>query len=245
LARGTQLGDGHELVVVGGEPECDLLQRITDVETVLAQDAQVVNPRGDSACEFPGRTRPEVVERRAVDGDGPHAAVVPGGPHGDGGDLGDGRTRVTTQRRGQGIGAEVHGQQRAPLGGQIGDQRQQRLGGCGVVTARGTDVERHRDQFEEHALEHPVQFVDPDAVGADPQHQRADTLCQRGKHSTVAVADRDLPGRRERLGDLPAGLHVAQRVAASDEGPLTGQRLLGHRVERGVERPDREAVVGG
>ena len=36
----------------------------------------------------------------------------------------------------------------------------------------------------------------------------------------------------------------ALRVAAPDERPVAGQRLLGQRIQAGVERPDRESFIG-
>ena len=81
-------------------------------------------------------------------------------------------------------------------------------------------------------------------VGPTSQNQRADTLRQRRQHRTVSVGHRNLPWRGKRLDDLPAGLHVAQCVGTPDERPPTRQRGLRLGVEDGVERADREALIG-
>ena len=76
---------------------------------------------------------------------------------------------------------------------------------------------------------------------AHPDQQRADPVGQGGDYGGVVVVP---PGDGERLGDLPARVDVAQRVAATHVGPLAGQRRFGQLVERGVERPDGDPVVG-
>ena len=131
--------------------------------------------------------------------------------------------------RGERVGAEVDRQPGALVVVHVGHQRQHRVGGGDEV---GTGIENHRHEVEEHALEQAVQVGRRDTVGrTDPQHQRADPLGQRDQHGAVAVGDGLLAGDGERLGDLPAGLDVAQRVAAADERPVAGQRRLGQRVQ--------------
>ena len=47
LPRGAQLGDRHELVVVGGEPETDLTQRLRRRDSAVGQQSQVADAGGD------------------------------------------------------------------------------------------------------------------------------------------------------------------------------------------------------
>ena len=114
-----------------------------------------------------------------------------------------------------------------------------------AATKSAPAVEHHRHQVEKHALEQAVQLAGRDAVGrAHPQHQRADTFGQGDQHGAVAVGDRLLARRGKRLGDLPPRLDVAQRVAAADERPSARQRRLRQAVQAGVQRADREALIG-
>ncbi len=178
---------------------------------------------------------------RTVNRDGTYATVV-GDRFGGGGQHVVGRRcGMSAQRRGEGIGAQVDRKPCPAFLIQICHQRQHRVGGGGEV---GPRLEDYRNQLEKHALEKPVQFGCTHAVGPDTQDQGARALGERGQHRTVSVSHRNLPGRRERLGDLPAGLDVAQPVGAADERPPAGQRRLGLGVEDGVQRPDRKAFIG-
>ena len=241
LACGAQFGDRHELVVVGGEPETDLTQRLRRADSAVGQQPQVADARGDGARQLPRRARAEVVECRPVDGDGTYAAVVTDGLADGGHHLVARRRSATAQCRGQRVGAEIDRKTCSPFVVEVGDQCQHRVGGGGEVSAR---IEHHRDQFEEHALEEPIEFVCAHACRPDLENQRADTLRQRRQHRTVSVGHRNLPWRGKRLDDLPAGLHVAQRVGTPDERPPTRQRRLRLGVEDGVERADRKALIG-
>ena len=60
-AHRADFGDGHELVVVCGQPEADLPQRIRHAEPGLAEQPQVVHSRGHGAGQLPGRAGAKVV----------------------------------------------------------------------------------------------------------------------------------------------------------------------------------------
>lgn len=106
VARRAELGDRHELVVVGGEPEADLAQRLADRHPRLGEHPQVTHRGRDTGGQLPGRVGAQIVERGSVDGDRPHARVL-GGPLGDGDHVLDLRGGTLTERRGQRVAAEV------------------------------------------------------------------------------------------------------------------------------------------
>ncbi len=237
----AELGDGHELVVVGGQPEADLPQRVRDAQPGVAEPAQIRDTRGDGASQLPGCVGTEIVERGSVDCDRPNTPCVLGDLRGGRDDIGDVGGRAPAQRLGERIGTEVDREPAALLVVHIGQLRKQRVGGGNEVRSR---VEDDRHEIEEHALEQSVQVGRRDAVGrTDPQHQCADALRQRNQDGAVAVGDGLLARHGERLGDLPARLDVAQRIAAADERPFARQRRLRQGVEAGVQRPDRETLI--
>ncbi len=221
LPGGAQLGDGHELVVVGGEAETDLPQSSCGAEPGFTEPPQVGDRGGDTAGQLPRRAGSEVVERGTVDGDRPDTARA-GHPSGKGQNVVDRGCRPAAERRGQRVGAQINGQ-RVPLTGiEARHQRQHGFGGGGVV---GAGVKDHRRQFQVHTFEQPVQLCRRHTGSADPQHQRAHPVGQRRQHHRVALP-RGLTGQRERLGDLPARVDVTQRVGPSDVRPFAGQRRL-------------------
>ena len=250
LPCGTQFGDRHELVVVCGEAEADLLQRVRRLDAVLGQHAQIGDTGRNGGRELPRRAGTQIVEGRTIDGDRAHAAVIIGDPGGGCHHVIHRRCGSARERSRQRIAAEIDGEPGTPFAVQIGDQGQHRIRRGGVVRPR---VEDHRDELEEHPLEQPVQLARGDAVrpiprrfarpAADAQHQRAGALGQRVQHSPVAVL-RILPARqRERLRHLPSRLHVAHRIATTDKRPAAGQRRFGLAVQDGVQRADRKALV--
>jgi hypothetical protein len=97
-----------------------------------------------------------------------------------------------------------------------------------------------------HALQGSLELVDRHAGLAHPQHQGAGPVAERLDDRRIHVLGR-YPGDAiggERLGHLPAGLDVAKRVGAPHEGPLAGQRRFRQLVQRRVQRPDGDAVIG-
>ncbi len=232
-AQRTQFGDGHELVVVGGNPETDLPQRIRPLSPRLAEKPQIRDARGNGAGQLPCRACSEVVQRGPVDRDRPHATGVPGDLRGDRDDIGDVGTGPLAQRRGQRIGAQVDRQPGALLVVHVGQQRQQGLR-CGDESAPTSSITGTRSRNTPSRRRSSSAAATPSR--AHSEHQRADPLGQRHQHRAVAVGDGLLAGRGKRFGDLPARLHVAQRVAAADERPGAGQRLLRRGVQAGVQR---------
>ena len=149
------------------------------------------------------------------------------------------RGRPVTERCGERVGAQIHREPFALFGVQIGQQRQQGLGGGGVI---GASLQLYRNQVEKHRVEEPSEVGWGHTVGSDTQHQRADAFGQAEQHRTVGLGGATRGGRKG-LGDLPPGLDVAQGVATAHVRPLPGQRRLGQLVEAGVEGTDRETVV--
>ncbi len=234
-ARGAQLGDGEELVVVGGQPEADLPQGLCDGQPGVGEQPQVGHRGRDGAGQLPGGVGAQVVQGGSVDGDRPHtAARGRAGRHGD--HLLRRRGLPAAELRGQRVGAQVDGHGGALLRTQLVEQRQQGFACPGVVGAR---VEDDGHQVEVHAREQLGELGGRHAGLAHADPQRADPLGEGGQHRGVAVT----AGNTERLGHLPARVDVAQRVAAAHVGPLAGQRRLGQLVERGVERPDGDSVI--
>ena len=70
-------GDRHELVVVGGQPEADLPQRVADRDPGFGEHPQVGHRGRDAAGELPRRVGAQIVEGGTVDGDRPHARRFP------------------------------------------------------------------------------------------------------------------------------------------------------------------------
>ena len=90
LGRGTDIGpklacraqrcNDHELIVVGGQAEAALPQRIPNTKAAVAEEPQIRNPGGDTAGQLPRRARTQIVEGRTVNGDRAYTAVVAGRP---------------------------------------------------------------------------------------------------------------------------------------------------------------------
>ena len=111
LARRPQLRDGHELVVVGGQPETDLPQGIRDLDAAVAQQPQIGDRGGDTGRQFPRCARTQIVKCGAVNGDRPNAAVEkPLSFEARSTTRSRSGANAAAQRRGQRIGAEVHRQ---------------------------------------------------------------------------------------------------------------------------------------
>ena len=102
-----------------------------------------------------------------------------------GDNVGHTRRGSRAQGRGQRVRAQVHRQPRALVVVEVGQQRQQ---ASAAATKSAPASEHHRHQVEEHTVEQTVQLGRRDAVGADPQHQRADAFCQGDQHRAVASA---------------------------------------------------------
>ncbi|GAQ39324.1 hypothetical protein MPS_4631 [Mycobacterium pseudoshottsii JCM 15466] len=239
-ARGSHLGQCHELVVIGGQPEADLCQRVADRETGFGEQPEIGHRRANGGREFPGRSRAQIVKRRPVDGDRPHASIT-GHPSRDREYIVNRGGGTPAQRRGQRIGAQIDRHRRALVGIQPSRQPQHRLAGRPVL---GTGIHNHRRQVQIHTREQPFELVRRHAVVPHPDQQRADAVTQHAQQRLVGVHH----GRirlRYRLDDLPARVDVAQRVAAPDVGPLARQRWFRQLVEGTVERPDGDSVVGG
>ena len=75
-AQHAEFGDRHELVVVCGQPEADLPQRVRHAEPGLAEQPQIGDARGDGSGQLPRRAGAEVVQRGPVDRDRAHATGV-------------------------------------------------------------------------------------------------------------------------------------------------------------------------
>jgi hypothetical protein len=234
----TEFGDREELVVVGGESEADLCDSVGDRQPGLGEVAQIGHPGRDGAGQLPRRAGAQVVQCGPVHGDGPHPTAVADGRARHRDHLVEGGGGYATQRSGQRIGAQVHRQPGTLLVVESAEQAKHRVGGGTVV---GTGVQDHRHQVQEHTLEQSVQLGGPHAT----QLQRAHPVGEGAEHGGVALGDGGLAGQREHLDDLPAGVHVTQRVGTTGERPLPRQRRFGMSVQRGVERPHREAFVGG
>ena len=116
---GPHLGDRHELVVVGGQPEADLPQRLADRQPGFGQHPKVSHRGRDAAGQLPRRVGAQIVESGSVDGDRPHA-VIGGHPRGDRDDILDRGGGTIAQRRGQRVGAQVDRQRCALLGFHLG-----------------------------------------------------------------------------------------------------------------------------
>ncbi len=152
LARRTQFRDRHELVVVGGEAESDLPQR---VRYPRCRRRRASADRPPPAATLPANSHDALAPRWWKAGPStviartpPSYAVDLGRHRDDVGQLGGG---PPAQRRGQRVGAQIKRQPGALVVVQIGHQRQHRIGGGHVVGAR--DVKDHRHQIKEHALE--------------------------------------------------------------------------------------------
>ncbi len=165
-----------------------------------------------------------------------------GGPLGDGDHVLELRGGAPAQPRGQRVAGQVDRHRGALVGFDLVGQAQHRVAGPRVVGAGLQDQRRHAQVDALQAVGH---LVGRHARLADPQQHGAGAVAQRVEHRGVDVLGRDAGhrGGRERLGDLPAGPDVAQRVAAAHERPLAWQRRFGQLVERGVERADRDPVV--
>ena len=149
---------------------------------------------------------------------------------------------ATAQRRGQRVGAEIDRQPGSLFVVEVGDQRQHRVGRGGEIGAR---IEHHRDQFEEHTLEQAVEFVRPRAVGAPTRSTSALTPSVSADSTAPLPSATDFcPGAGNASTTFQPDFTSRKRIAAADERPPTGQRRLGLRVEDGVERADREALIG-
>ena len=241
LARRAQLRDRHELVVVGGIAETDLPQRIRHRDATFSEQPQVCDRGRDAAGQFPRRAGTHVVECRAIDGDSAHSAAVSADFRGGRHDVGHARGRPPAHWRGQWVGAEVQRQPGALILVQIGQEGQQHLRGGDIVGA-GFDHQRH--QVDEHTVEQPVQLSRRHTLrSAHAQHQRVDPLGQGDQNVAIGIGRRGSVGGKG-FGHLPAGLDVAQRVTAPHVGPPPGQRWFRQRVQAGVQRSDRETLVG-
>ena len=147
------------------------------------------------------------------------------------------------ERRSEWVGSQVDRQDCALIGLDEAHQFEQGVAGGLVI---GAGIENHRRHAQINAFEHLLQLCGQYTGLPHPDQQRADALGEPGEHRGVDLLRRH-PGHpvgRNGLGDLPAGLDVAQRVGATQVGPLARQRRLGQLVERGVKRPDRDSLVG-
>ena len=147
------------------------------------------------------------------------------------------------ERRSEWVGSQIDRQECALIGLDEAHQFKQGVAGGLVI---GAGIENHRRHAQINAFEHLLQLCGQYTGLPHPDQQRADALGEPGEHRGVDLLRRH-PGHpvgRNGLGDLPAGLDVAQRVGATQIGPLARQRRLGQLVERGVERPDRDSLVG-
>ncbi len=181
------------------------------------------------------------MESGTVHGDRPHAAIA-GHSRCDADDLIDGRGGTITEGGGQRVRAQVY-RQRCPLVGfHLGHQRQQGVTGRRVVRASVQDDRRHA---QVHAREQRLEFLGCHTGLAHPDQQRADPVAKGGKQSGVLVGGGRPAGKvaRKRLGNPPAGLDVAQGVAATQVGPLARQRRFRQLVERGIQGPNDEPVI--
>ncbi len=242
LACHTEFSDGDELVVVGHQPEADLAQSVGDIDAGVDQRPHVVDRCTQHAGELPGRVGATVVERRSVDGDGAHPGTA-GQIRRDSGDVLDRRSAQAAQRGGERVGAQVDRQSSALRVVGTGHQGLHRLSGGAEL---GPGLDDHRRELEVDTFQQPVQIGGGNTVIPDAQHQRADPVTECTQHDGIAVGDGAGEARsREHLGDFPAGHDVTTGVSPADERPAAGQRRFRQCVERGVERPDREALVGG
>ena len=237
------LGDGHELVVVCGQPEADLPQRIRHAEPGLAEQAA---DRRRPRRRHPASSHDALAPRLCSAGP---STVIARTPPAYPVTFAAIATTSAMSAAGRLLNGAVSGSAPRSIDSRARCSSSMSVS-CGssasaAATKSAADVEHHRHQVEKHALEQAVQLGGRDAVGrAHPQHQRADTFGQRHQHRAVAVGDGLLARRGKRFGDLPSRLDVAQRVAAADERPVARQRRLRRAVQAGVQRPDREALIG-
>ena len=223
LAQGPDLGDRHELVVVG-------------------EHSKVGHGGSDAAGDLPRRVGAQIVKRRPVHGDRPHTLVA-GYLLGQADDLRHRRGRTVAERRRERVGPQINRHNRALIGFDVVHQLQQDVAGRPVI---GAGIEDHRCHAQIDALEHFLQLPGRHTRLPHSDQQRADPFAEPGKYRGVELLRRD-PGHpvgRNCLGDLPSGLDVPQRIGTTQIGPLTRQRRLGQFVQRSVERPDRDSLVG-
>ena len=237
----TELRDGHELVIVGGQPEADLMQCVEGSYSGSGLQAQVVKARAEHTRQFPGGAGPTVVESRSVDGDRPHAALAGhGGGHRK--NFLDSAGVGPTQSGGERVGTEVDRHRRAPCVVGSGHQGKHRPGRDREMR---TGVQHYRREFEVHTLQPTVELPGRHPAGTDTQHQRTHAVDKRAEYGGIAL--RGGAGevrRRELLGYLPAGQYVTVAVSAAHERPLTRQRRFAQSINRGVERVNLKALVG-
>ena len=242
-ARGPEFRDGHELIVVGGQPEAQLTQCRRHTQTPGREQSEVVGGRTDDAGEFPRGVGTAIVQGGTVHADRTRTEVR--GPAGDRLHLGHRGRGAAADGGGQGIGAEIDRRRRPPPVSPIplpGEQVEHRLGGRAEV---GAAVQSDRGQREIDAPQQPVQAGGRHAVRAQSQDQRGDAVDQGVEHRGVGILDRSgESGGRELLGHLPPGKHIAVPVPAAHERPFAGQCGLRHGVQRGVQRADRKSLVG-
>ena len=240
-AKRPDLGDRHELVVVGSQPETDLRQGLGHREAGLGEHPQVGHRGSDAAGELPRRVGAQIVERGPVDGDRPHP-VAAGHLLGDVDDFPDAGA-------GRSLSDAVSGSAPRSIdnvarwSASTSATNSSRASQAAVV---GAGIEDHRRHAQIDAVEHLLQLRRRHTGLPHPDQQRADSLGQPGEHRGIDFlgGNPGYPGGRNRLGDLPPGLDVSQRVATAQVGPLARQRRLRQLVEGGVERADREALVG-
>ncbi len=246
LARRTELRDCHELVVVGGEPEADLPQGVRDRDATITEQPQIGDRRGDAARQLPRSTRPPIVECGAVNGDRAHPTVVHPRLGGDRHHIGYLGCGAAAQRCGQRVGAQVDRKPRTLVVVEVGQQRQQRVGGVEEFGTGSRDLQHHRNQVEEDTVEQAIEAGNRHAGLADPQYERTDALGQGDQNGAVALVGVDRSIRREGFGHLPSGLDVTQpRHRRGRYGHCPGNDGSGSASSAGVQRSDREAVVGG
>ena len=242
LARGAQLRDRHELIVVGGIAETDLPQRIRHRDATFSEQPQVGNRRPRRCRPVPTTRSAPVVECRAVDGDRAHSAA-------ESGDFRRGRRRRRPRSAaGRALNGAVNGSAPGPPTAGSADPRpdrsagDQRLSGGDIVGAGSTTTgTRSRNT--------PSSSRSSSAGGHTPGPPTRSTSALTPSVKATNSAPFTAVGRRgsaggKRFGDLPAGLDVAQRVTTPDIGPPPGQRRLRQRVQAGVQRADRETLVG-
>ncbi len=237
-ARGTELGDGEELVRRRGVPELDLAERGFDAEPTCGEGAQVGDSGGQREPELLGRAAAGLVVRQGVHGQGAHPRQAGGGLPGqlDGGGLVQrlAGPRLVAQRVGAQRGPHSLRSHRA-----LGVQVQQRTGGRGVV---GTRVQGDGGEVQVDPVQGPGETVDRDAAAAHGEPEGGDPVLQVGQGRLVQALR---VGAGEALAHVPAVRGGAFRPASADEGGEAGKTGVGQRPvgRRGVQRAGGEPVL--
>ncbi len=237
----TKFRHGHELVVIGDQPDADLVERVGDGAPCFDQQPQIVGRCGDHSGKFPACIGASIVKRGAIDGNRPHSrpAADPGSYRDHVVNIG---RRTSAQRCGQRIGTQINGHQPAPAVVRAGHQGHQFLGRRSEISS---GVDDYRRQLKVNALQPTIDLVRCDTGIADPQQQSADSLRQRLEDSGITLSrGAGEAGRGKVANHLPAGQDVPPAIGTTHEGPVPGQRSLRQGIESGVQRVDRKALVG-